>query len=161
MPTLTPWAVSFPDPAKRARTAYNARLRLGCCSLVVLSFQTRPGPLWDNLTHTQCPCLYSPMPTDPHNTADRTPHRNSVLAQLRGMQEVAYGLITDEETKASDVAQLMRAYVAAEQQRNVLRMRPAPKPIDVSDRKRKPRQRASVVSPAPQAAPAPTQEPQP
>lgn len=61
------------------------------------------------------------------------------------MQQVAYKLVIDPETKPSDVAQLMRAHVAAEQQRNILRMRPAPKPIDVSPkiRARKP----SVVRP--------------
>jgi hypothetical protein len=35
----------------------------------------------------------------------------------------------------------MRAYVALEQQRNVLRMKPTPKPMDVSDLQRQ-RQRA-------------------
>lgn len=71
------------------------------------------------------------MPTDPHNTADRTPHRNTVLMQLREMQDVAHALSVNKDTEPQHVAQLIRAYVEAEKQRNVLRMRPAPKPIEV------------------------------
>jgi hypothetical protein len=70
------------------------------------------------------------MPTDPHNTADRTPHRNTVLAQLRAMQDVAYKRAIDPDTSAAHAAQLMRAHVDLERQRNALRMRPAPKPMD-------------------------------
>ena len=69
----------------------------------------------------------------------KNPHRNSVLRELREMQQIAYALTKDPETKPSDVAQLMRAHVAAEQQRNILRMRPAPKPIDTTTMQRKTR----------------------
>ena len=91
------------------------------------------------------------MPLDPHNTADRTPHRTSVLRELRDMQIVAYGLVCDPETKPSDVAQLMRAHVAAEQQRNVLRMRPAPKPVDTTLLKTKKRISTGAAAPKPAA----------
>ena len=77
--------------------------------------------------------------------AKRRTHRNSILRELREMQEVAYSLCRDSDAKPSDVAQLMRAYVACDQQRNVLRMRPAPKPIDVSDRQAKRRSRSQAV----------------
>jgi hypothetical protein len=77
------------------------------------------------------------MPTNPHNKADRTPHRNSVLRELRAMQATAFALIQDSEVKPSDKAHLMRGYVLCEQQRNVLKMRPVPKPIDVTNFQRK------------------------
>lgn len=93
---------------------------------------------------------FSPMPVDPKNTADRTPHRNSVLAELREMQKVAYARVMDEKTEDKDVAQLLRAYVTAEQQRNILRMRPNPKPIDVTElRKARERQKAAAANGAP------------
>lgn len=79
------------------------------------------------------------MPTDPHAVCDKRPHRNSVLRELREMQQIAYADCQDDETKPAERAQLMRAYVALEQQRNVLRMRPAPKPIDVQPKLRKPK----------------------
>ncbi len=100
------------------------------------------------------------MPTDPHNTADRRPHRNSVLRELREMQQTAYARVQKPETEDKDVAQLLRAYVTAEQQRNVLRMRPAPKPIDVSDKRKPQRRRVQVQDHTPQALPpAPTPTP--
>ena len=59
-----------------------------------------------------------------------------MLLELREMQKVAYERVMDENTEDKDCAQLLRAYVTAEQQRNVLRMRPAPKPVDVQDLQR-------------------------
>lgn len=78
------------------------------------------------------------------------------------MQQVAFKLCTDPDTKPSDVAQLMRAHVAAEQQRNILRMRPAPKPIDTTQlRKNKRGRQATAAASDPVALPTPTpvQEP--
>jgi hypothetical protein len=54
------------------------------------------------------------------------------VRELRDMQRVAFKLILDEKTKASDVAQLMRAHVAAGQHRCELLMRAKPKPVDVT-----------------------------
>lgn len=117
------------------------------------------------------------MSIDPHNLANRNPHRNTVLAQLRDMQEVAFRDIRSDDTKPNDRAALMRAYVLLEEQRRILRMRPAPKPIDVSElqkhrAKRKSRAQLGSGTPAvvyeaprpqpaqPAPAPAqPTQEP--
>lgn len=56
----------------------------------------------------------------------------SPTRELRDMQRVAYKLIMDGEAKASDVAQLMRAHVAAGQHRCELLMRAKPKPVDIS-----------------------------
>jgi hypothetical protein len=89
----------------------------------------------------------------PHKKAN---NRNSVLRELREMQMVAYALVKAADTKPSDVAQLMRAHVAAEQQRNILRMRPAPKPIDVSTLHPKPKRTAGLPKAAAVTAVAPT-----
>lgn len=77
-----------------------------------------------------------------------------MLSELRQMQVVAFSRVVNGETEDKDVAQLMRAYVAAEQQRNVLRMRPAPKPVDVTAlakarRSRRPAAATPVSLPAP------------
>ena len=92
-----------------------------------------------------------PMPTDPHAVCDKRTHRNSVLKELRELQTLAKSDCDNPETTPTARAQLMRAYVCLEQQRNVLRMRPAPKPIDVAPRKpRQSRQQshAGPVDPA-------------
>ena len=73
------------------------------------------------------------MPALQCDPAKRRTHRASVLLELREMQKVAYNRVMDDTTEDKDVAQLMRAYVTAEEQRNVLRMRPNPKPIDVTE----------------------------
>lgn len=91
------------------------------------------------------------MGLDPQNTSDRRSHRNSILRELRDLQLVAYADCQSEATKPAERAQLMRAYVALEQQRNVLRMRPAPKPVDVAELERakaKARARSAGETPA-------------
>ena len=82
--------------------------------------------------------------------AKRVTHRNSVLKELRELQTLAKSDCDNPDTTPAARAQLMRAYVCLEQQRNVLRMRPAPKPIDVSQRpKRQQRGGLSRSAPAP------------
>jgi len=97
------------------------------------------------------------MPVVHCDPSRKRSHRNAILTELREQQEIAMADMRDPETPAHVRSQLMRAYVELQKQRNVERMRPAPKPIDVSDRaKRKPRSHAVPVvdvTPEPPAAP--------
>lgn len=102
------------------------------------------------------PTAALPRPPIVPKDANRRTHRNSVLAQLRAMQEVAFADINEDETKPSDRAALMRAYVLLEEQRRILRMRPAPKPIDVSGLQRgskRGQRQAATPNPVPTDAP--------
>lgn len=76
--------------------------------------------------------MSGPHPGVPCDHAKRANIKNSVLRELREMQKVAYDRVMDHNTEDKDVAQLLRAYVTAEQQRNILKMKPVPKPIDVT-----------------------------
>ncbi len=98
----------------------------------------------------------SPVVCDP---AKKNPIRNSVLAELREQQELAMIDIRDRKVAPHVRSMLMRAYVELQKQRNVERMRPAPKPIDVSDKRKPQRRRVQVQDHTPQALPPAAQGP--
>lgn len=68
--------------------------------------------------------------------ADNRKTTKTPLMELRDMQRVLYDAVMSDETETRDKAQAARAYDALEARRAVLRMRPAPKPIDVSQRRK-------------------------
>jgi hypothetical protein len=70
----------------------------------------------------------SPVICDP---AKRKTHKHTILQQLRQMQEVLYLQVLDPNTKPVERAQCARAYEVLEERRAIIRMRPAPKPVEV------------------------------
>ncbi len=99
------------------------------------------------------------MPVVICDPAKKRSHRHAILSELREQQEIAMADLRDPETKPQVRSMLMRAYVELQKQRNVERMKPAPKPVDVTERKPQ-RRRVQVQDHTPQALPpAPTQVP--
>lgn len=64
-------------------------------------------------------------------------HRAAILSELREQQELAMADMRNPETKPHVRAMLMKSYVEVQRQRNVERMRPAPKPIDVAPKRKR------------------------
>jgi hypothetical protein len=81
----------------------------------------------------------SPVICDP---AKRKTHKHTILQQLRQMQEVLYLQVLDPNTKPVERAQCARAYEVLEERRAIIRMRPAPKPVEVPYRQK--RQKSAV-----------------
>lgn len=103
------------------------------------------------------------MPLDPHNTADRTPHRNSVLRELREMQQSMYSLAQDSGLDARERATAALAYERLEQRRAVLKGKPGTITGKAEEQRPKPKRR-SAFAPAPSptdTAPAEPATPQP
>ncbi len=72
------------------------------------------------------------------NAAGRT---TTPLRELRDMQRIAYRDVMSEKCPESARAQLMRAYVEMQRERDGMRMRPRPKPVDTTAAKAQKRSR--------------------
>lgn len=93
-------------------------------------------------------CYRIAMPAPSHPIAPGRPRQElTPLQELRRMQRDAFARAIDPETPPGAAAQLMRAHVEMQRERDDLRMRPRPKPVDVQDRKRKPRSAPSTPAP--------------
>ena len=96
----------------------------------------------------------SPVVCDP---AKKRNHRSIVLAELREMQELALNTAKHPECPPQAIAQLMRAYDIMEERKRIIRMKPAPKPLDTTKmRKRYSGTSKALDEPDVSPAPAPT-----
>ena len=69
----------------------------------------------------------------PVNSATRIrPGRRNALKQLLDIQRRLYETSQDRKVTASALAQVARAWSELEERKRILRMKPAPKPVDVS-----------------------------
>lgn len=74
----------------------------------------------------------------------------SPLAQLKRLQRVLYSRAQDAKTEDKVIAALACAWERLEERKRVMTMKPAPKPIDTTPRKRS-RAQVSVLAPMPTA----------
>lgn len=88
------------------------------------------------------------MVTEPVKNPKTRPMWPRAFTQARQLQELAFKSAFDAETTPAAQAQLMRAWDVLEERKRVLRMRPAPKPVEVpAPGQRRRQRRAERVEP--------------
>jgi hypothetical protein len=75
--------------------------------------------------------MFAPMLPPVVNPKNRGTHKHSVLKELRQLERRAHEMAMSDDTPKQCVAQLMRAFVECEKQRNAIKMKPTPKPVEV------------------------------
>lgn len=84
------------------------------------------------------------MVCEPDHSPKTRPIHARAFTQARELQELLMDAANSEEITPAALAQVARAWSELEERKRVLKMKPAPKPIDVSVVKPK-RQRTSPV----------------
>lgn len=104
------------------------------------------------------PVLPSAIPKSCHH---RSRQRLSPISQLVDIQWVIYCHAVNPKTKAGECASLARAWTDLEERKRIMRMKPAPKAVDVSKlpgRRKSQHQSSGPIGEAP-AQPKPVEEP--
>ena len=81
--------------------------------------------------------MFAPVAEEKKSPKTR-PHNTGVYSQLKELQAILMDAAKSEEITPSALAQVTRAFTDAEEMKLRIRMKPAPKPVDVSTVGRKP-----------------------
>jgi hypothetical protein len=73
----------------------------------------------------------------PSPTVKRRKHRLNSYEEAKVLQQVAMDTVRSGAIKPADLAQIMRAYECLERLKRDVRMKPKPKPIDVTPKRKR------------------------